>query len=103
MSPNWFHSYASLHFLGNGGPEVTTSNLHVRALLILGLIFCFISLFLPLSSSPPPDTFYLNRFQHIDILGSGANRRYNEGKMHGDSTLSSLLFLPVSPAPAAFL
>ena len=90
-------------FLGNGGPEVTTSNLHVRALLFLGLIFCFISLFLPLSSSPPPDTFYLNRFQHIYILGSGANHRYNEGKMHGDSTLSSLLFFPVFPAPAAFL
>lgn len=49
-------------FLGNGGPEVTTSNLRVTALLILGLIFCFISLFvLPLLPLllPPPDTFYL--------------------------------------------
>lgn len=31
-------------FLGNGGPEVTTSNLQVTALLILGITFCFISL-----------------------------------------------------------
>lgn len=53
-------------FLGNGGPDVTTSNLHVTALLILGLIFCFISLSLLLSfPTAPTSSLYLSRVHYM--------------------------------------
>lgn len=81
-------------FLGNGGPEVTTSNLHVTALLILRLIFCFISLSPSLFFlSPPPPAFTLTDFT-VCILGSGTNHRCDGNKMQGDFMSSLLSWFP---------
>lgn len=77
-------------FLGNRGPEVTTSNLYVTALLILGLIFCVISL--------SPLSLTLIDFAILYILVAPTTV-VTETKMHGNFLLSSLLLCPVPPPP----